>query len=135
MNCLQNAIISKLGKNEMIEWIVDDLISDSDIWRKKTMKEKIITLYNKCDTVVSCGCISAGVSSLIDYPKCNRFYENFSNEIYEYYNVIGWDKINDIQVSDFIEDEYETKCKIVRCVYENIAYDIRQIISDEFDFG
>ena len=136
MNFLKNAILAEIGNDDMIEWIISDLIEDSENYLDTdAMKNKIIALYKKCDDVINRGCISGCVSSLIYYSDTNRFYEKFNDEIYDYFDNEGWEAINDnMEASDFVKFENGAKCKVVWIVYEEITYMIHEMLYDEFDF-
>ena len=48
MNFLKNAILAEIGNDDMIEWIISDLIEDSENYLDTdAMKNKIIALYKK----------------------------------------------------------------------------------------
>ena len=136
MNFLKNAILAEIGNDDMIEWIISDLIEDSENYLDTdAMKNKIIALYKKCDDVINHGCGSGCVPSLVYYSDTNKFYEKFNDEIYNYFDAAGWEAINDnMNASDFVKFENDAKCKVTWIVYEEITYTIHEMLYNEFDF-
>ena len=123
------------NKNKLYERVIDEILEDSKDY-EGTIKERII---KRCNEIVEHGCVSGTVSSLIYYTDTISFYNNYYEEITEIVEELeesGMDILecclkNNLTTTQIIMNDEQAKNQISWLVYEEIAYELLNILEEE----
>lgn len=131
---LSNLIQEFKDKNGMYEFVVDDLIDDCESYEGDTLSEK---LWKRCEDILTHGCVSGMVGSLIYSTDTTAFFDKYVDEIYDLIEDYGPDEFLEmisanVSATEILVNADTAKNWITWRAYEDVVYQFQDRL-DEID--
>lgn len=129
---LSNLIQEFKDKNGMYEFVVDDLIDDCEDYEGDTLSEK---LWKRCEDVLTHGCVSGMVGSLIYYTDTTAFFDKYVDEIYDLIEDYGPDEFLEmisanVSATEILVNADTAKNWITWRAYEEVVYQFQNRLEE-----
>lgn len=129
---LSNLIQEFKDKNGMYEYVVDDLVEDCEGYDGATLMEK---LWKRCEDVLTHGCVSGMVGSLIYYTDTTAFFDKYVDEIYDLIEDYGPDEFLEmisanVSATEILVNADTAKNWITWRAYEEVVYQFQNKLEE-----
>jgi len=118
--------------SKFYEFVIDDIIKDSDSYDGETEKDKILA---RCNEILEHGCVSGTVGSLVYYSDTVAAFNEYADDIYDLIDSYDPDFFLDslkahVNTTEIILNCDTAKNWIVWIAYEEVTYQLQNALEE-----
>ncbi len=131
---LEKILVEEIGEDDLRKKVVSDIVQHGadDYADSEKMRDLVEGVYRYSDDILSHGCISGMVTSLIYYNQTNTFFEKYKEEILEILEDIDYFTYTKDTLKDFFMFPESVKNNMAWAAYEEVNYQIHEALYQKF---